>query len=793
MPLRILSALVLILLPCGGDSTCPEDLTVIEYGHAVLINCSSTNSPVFTCKINATDWNLRPQCKIQLNDSHECTQDLKITVYKKPKAVNMFPISDEKHWVEGTEYELQCNISEVAPVQNLTVRWYKDKVLIKTHSFTNTTKSPPSESSILKFRSNRTDHGAEVQCEAQLDFRPCGPRLPPFLSSAHKVSVHYPPDIANKTTEVHFVEEDSSVTLSCEADSLPPPNFNWTRDGVYMHEYTNNLTITKVNTNASYTCIASNYLGNVTKKILVYQRKNATTTPIVVITPADSPRNDCSLTLTPAKLVVKIEDPASVNCSTSNTDVDIIGWEVTQGGVTKANKSSVSWSVQKLNDFLPTPPKCYVTLGSGTQCEKSLHITVYKLPDNVSVSASPDAVMTEGKEHQLMCYISNVAPAQNLTVIWFQENKRVMEEKYSNSTLTPITVHSFFNVTAKREYNGTRFHCKAELHLGSDEQKIVPNVTSYSYTAIVNYKPLMIDCPSSYNGEEDKFSLNMLPCKADGNPPPVVHWFYQGKRINVSQPLSRNHTGEYTAELFNKLGRESTSINITIEYVPFFDCETHHEVRENDKLSSGCEPKGIPTPTITWLKDGKVFAPSHWTKDDSGKYVLRAENKYGTVDHTLYVDVQFVPKFKQGNERKEVTTGENVTFVCEAEGNPDPRIQWKYTTAANVDVTPEGRQKTILITGATSTNAGVYICIATNNVGSVTRSVTLQIRDKTTGVSYIIVVAVTLSVILLIIIIIFILCDPRKRGQYNFVPDHANDANDASGIPMTSKSNGVEA
>uniref|UniRef100_A0A665UDB5 Ig-like domain-containing protein n=1 Tax=Echeneis naucrates TaxID=173247 RepID=A0A665UDB5_ECHNA len=748
MPLRILSALVLILLPCGD--TCPEDLTVIEYGHAVLINCSSTNSPQNHKKIII----------ITLQ-----TPLSNFVLLEKPKAVNMFPISDEKHWVEGTEYELQCNISEVAPVQNLTVRWYKDKVLIKTHSFTNTTKSPPSESSILKFRSNRTDHGAEVQCEAQLDFRPCGPRLPPFLSST-PFYISDPPDIANKTTEVHFVEEDSSVTLSCEADSLPPPNFNWTRDGVYMHEYTNNLTITKVNTNASYTCIASNYLGNVTKKILVYQRKNATTTPIVVITPADSPRNgtllsftlvsNCSLTLTPAKLVVKIEDPASVNCSTSNTDVDIIGWEVTQGGVTKANKSSVSWSVQKLNDFLPTPPKCYVTLGSGTQCEKSLHITVYKLPDNVSVSASPDAVMTEGKEHQLMCYISNVAPAQNLTVIWFQENKRVMEEKYSNSTLTPITVHSFFNVTAKREYNGTRFHCKAELHLGSDEQKIVPNVTSYSYTAIVNCK----------------FSIQLL--SADGNPPPVVHWFYQGKRINVSQPLSRNHTGEYTAELFNKLGRESTSINITIEYVPFFDCETHHEVRENDKLSSGCEPKGIPTPTITWLKDGKVFAPSHWTKDDSGKYVLRAENKYGTVDHTLYVDVQFVPKFKQGNERKE--------------GNPDPRIQWKYTTAANVDVTPEGRQKTILITGATSTNAGVYICIATNNVGSVTRSVTLQIR-----VSYIIVVAVTLSVILLIIIIIFILCDPRKRGQYNFVPDHANDANDASGIPMTSKSNGVEA
>lgn len=75
-----------------------------------------------------------------------------------------------------------------------------------------------------------------------------------------------------------------------------------------------------------------------------------------------------------------------------------------------------------------------------------------------------------------------------------------------------------------------------------------------------------------------------------------------------------------------------------------------------------------------------------------------------------------------------MTLGENVTFGCSAEGNPPPEIEWKYESAVNVGETTWGRQKNITVTGATSTNGGVYICIATNKVGSDTRSVTLSVK-----------------------------------------------------------------
>ncbi len=72
--------------------------------------------------------------------------------------------------------------------------------------------------------------------------------------------------------------------------------------------------------------------------------------------------------------------------------------------------------------------------------------------------------------------------------------------------------------------------------------------------------------------------------------------------------------------------------------------------------------------------------------------------------------------------------GENVTFQCFAEGNPVPEIRWTRTPAVNVIEATRVRHKYITITGATSTNEGVYICVATNKVGSVTRSVTLTLK-----------------------------------------------------------------
>ena len=198
---------------------------------------------------------------------------------------------------------------------------------------------------------------------------------------------------------------------------------------------------------------------------------------------------------------------------------------------------------------------------------------------------------------------------------------------------------------------------------------------------------------------------------------------------------------------------------------PSFACKDHYEVEVSGSSQTPCEPQGLPRPDITWLKDGKeIPTPQRWTRHDSGNYSLRATNKHGEATHALYLDVLckfyclelhfFVfiiccwwwiqvgsffisglilffsdaPEFKEGNYTKDVILGENVTLTCSAEGNPAPEIHWKYKDIPNVIQTTWRRQRNINITKATSTNAGVYNCTATNKVGAVTRAVRVAVK-----------------------------------------------------------------
>lgn len=96
-----------------------------------------------------------------------------------------------------------------------------------------------------------------------------------------------------------------------------------------------------------------------------------------------------------------------------------------------------------------------------------------------------------------------------------------------------------------------------------------------------------------------------------------------------------------------------------------------------------------------------------------------------TLSH-FYIDA---PVFNAGNSTQEVTPGENVSLLCFADANPAPEIQWNFPPAVNVNTTG-WRNSVVQIIEATSTNAGVYMCVATNEVGHVTRYVALAMKGS---------------------------------------------------------------
>lgn len=86
---------------------------------------------------------------------------------------------------------------------------------------------------------------------------------------------------------------------------------------------------------------------------------------------------DCPLILTPAEVVVRFGDRVSVDCSVaSTTDFLGMGWEAAFGSTGFEQKSSLTWTVEKVEEW-NIYPQCYMTQKNGEQCSVTPDVTVY--------------------------------------------------------------------------------------------------------------------------------------------------------------------------------------------------------------------------------------------------------------------------------------------------------------------------------------------------------------------------------------------------------------------------------
>lgn len=87
----------------------------------------------------------------------------------------------------------------------------------------------------------------------------------------------------------------------------------------------------------------------------------------------------CPIELSPPSVVVKYGDPVSVNCSTSESLFEGIGWEATQGGTGLEQVNHLTWAVKSLTDW-SISPSCYISPSQDsqfTQCSMVSKVVLY--------------------------------------------------------------------------------------------------------------------------------------------------------------------------------------------------------------------------------------------------------------------------------------------------------------------------------------------------------------------------------------------------------------------------------
>uniref|UniRef100_A0A8C4IKJ5 Neuronal cell adhesion molecule a n=1 Tax=Dicentrarchus labrax TaxID=13489 RepID=A0A8C4IKJ5_DICLA len=235
----------------------------------------------------------------------------------------------------------------------------------------------------------------------------------------------------------------------------------------------------------------------------------------------------------------------------------------------------------------------------------------------------------------------------------------------------------------------------------------------------------------------DLYFSNVLP--EDSRPDYICYArFPHTQTIQQKQPISvtvldSNPEGEHRPGFMMPLGTTSNKM-----------------VLRGEILELECIAEGLPTPEISWQKDGgelpgsrtsfqnfqKTLKISDVNEADAGDYRCAATNKLGTAHHVIKVTVKGI-QFNlliflfHSND-----TG---ILTCRVNGEPKPKISWfvngvpienSQTSVKNGDPYVIHENGTLEIHVAQPLNSGKYTCIATNNLGIKENHVYLEVKGQ---------------------------------------------------------------
>uniref|UniRef100_A0A673BZ59 Neural cell adhesion molecule L1 n=1 Tax=Sphaeramia orbicularis TaxID=375764 RepID=A0A673BZ59_9TELE len=254
----------------------------------------------------------------------------------------------------------------------------------------------------------------------------------------------------------------------------------------------------------------------------------------------------------------------------------------------------------------------------------------------------------------------------------------------------------------------------------------------------------------------------VLQCRPPaGLPPPVIFWMDNNfQRLPLDKRVSQALNGDlyfsnilpedtrsdyicYARFPHTQTIQQKQPISVTVlemgERRPGFmmplGVTSTKMVLRGETLELECIAEGLPTPEISWQKDGgelptsrlsyqnfkKTLKISEVNEGDAGDYRCTATNSLGTAHHVIKVTVKAAPFWVSAPRNLILAPNETGILTCRVGGVPKPKINW-FVNGVPIENAPEDHSRkvdddTVILSNVQSGSSAVYQCNASNEFG----------------------------------------------------------------------------
>ncbi|XP_063265782.1 hemicentin-2 isoform X3 [Prinia subflava] len=275
-------------------------------------------------------------------------------------------------------------------------------------------------------------------------------------------------------------------------------------------------------------------------------------------------------------------------------------------------------------------------------------------------------------------------------------------------------------------------------------------VADRSFVLQIQVPPVLESPESSEEQVVAEGSDVTFTCEATGSPAPSVTWLKDGEplgqqsdRVPSGQQLSLVAVGPadagiYSCLVVNEAGEVSKAFHLVVMEPPRVEAasrSTEISIAVGTPLELMCVVTGVPMPTVTWEKDGRLLAgPSLLLGNestlhiestevaDAGLYTCLATSPAGEDSRNFHVSIQAPPSIASTGDIPIITAvaGGQLLLECPEGAEPHPNIEWHREGSllqedARRQVLAQGRF--LQLRAVAAADGGEYSCRATSAPG----------------------------------------------------------------------------